>query len=558
MTFEVFPGDPKIAISATPAQVSQKVVVSASVTANPEFLAPTGTITFERAPGCENLPIDRRGFAQCTATWEQFGDFPVIAHYSGDRNWSPGSATMWVKVTKANAGLWLAAEPEKPVYGQKVKVSALILGSKGLSPPVGSMVFSDGGSMHATSGFDGEGRGSWTVEFPAGSRTVTATYGGDMFYAASQASIPVTVAKAETRTQLEQGAGGAFTATVSVVAPGAGTPTGSVRFRRDGVSVAIAALTGSTATYTTTAPGAITAEYAGDANFLMSGSTTWEVATAAERVAVTSDRNPSLPGESVTLTATVTPSPGTATPSGTVQFTADGVALGASALVGGRGSVTATLPAGPHAIVAAYSGDATYPAASGSLTQVVTATQTALALNPSTPSAVYGQPVTFTATIGATDGTGTVKFSDGGTALGSATLARGVASLTVATLAAGAHRIAASWSGDATYGGLSAEIAYNVAKAPTAVVVTVGTGAATAKVVAAPPGSGTPGGTVRFVELISGAAIGGPTVVLAGLTGPVRAVYDGDDNFAAGTSAAVNPVVVANAASYATETVAPE
>jgi uncharacterized protein (TIGR03437 family) len=558
MMFVVFAGEPKIAISATPAQVSQQVVVSASVTAAPEFVAPTGTITFDRLPGCENLAIDARGFAECPTTWSAFGDFPVTARYSGDGNWSAGSTTMWVKVTKANAGVFLAMAPERPVYGQKVTVSALILGSKGLSPPVGAMMFSDGGSLRGTSGFDGDGRASWTVEFPAGSRTVTASYSGDMFYAASQSSIPVTVAKAETRTTLEQGTGGLFTATVAVVAPGDGTPSGSVRFRRDGVAVAMVGLAGAAASYTTTAPGAITAEYLGDANFLASGSTTWSVAATAARVSVTSDRNPSLPGEAVTWSAAVTPSPGTAAVTGSVQFTADGAALGTVAVVNGRAAVTATLPAGPHTIVAAYSGNATYPAASESLTQVVTALQTGLGLSPSVASAVYGQAVTFTARVGAADATGTVKFTDDGVAIGSARLAGGSASLTVATLVAGAHRIGASWAGDSAYGGLSAEMAINVAKAPTTVVVTVGTGAATARVVAAAPGSGTPGGAARFVDMVSGTAIGGPTVVLAGLTGPVRAVYDGDDNFAPGASAAVNPVVVANAASYGAETVAPD
>jgi uncharacterized protein (TIGR03437 family) len=557
MSFEVFPGDAKIAISATPAQVSQKVVVSASVTADPAFVAPTGTITFERLPGCENVAVDRRGFVECTVSWSLFGDFPVTARYSGDANWNTGSTTMWVKVTKATAGIFLASAPERPVYGEKVRVSALVMGAKDLSPPLGSVVFSDGGSLHETARFDAEGRASWTGEFPAGTRTVMASFSGDMFYAASQASIPVTVRKADTTTTLDSGAGGVFTATVGVAAPGAGTPTGSVRFRRDGAPVAMVGLAGGKASFTTTAPGAITAEYLGDGNFNGSGSM-WATATAAVLVSLTGDRNPAMPGQPVTVTATVTPSPGTVAPTGTVQFTADGVALGTVAVAGGRASVTTTFAAGPHEVVAAYSGDATYPAASSSLTQVVTAVQTGLGLNPSAPSSVYGQPVTFTARLGAADATGTVKFTDGATALGSAALAGGAASLTVGGMAAGAHRIVASWPGDGTYGSASAEVAYTVAKAATTVAVTVGTGAATAKVVAVAPGSGTPSGSARFVDVLSGAAVGGATVVLTGLVGPVRAVYEGDDNFAAGASAAVNPVVVANAASYGTETVAPE
>ena len=76
----------------------------------------------------------------------------------------------------------------------------------------------------------------------------------------------------------------------------------------------------------------------------------------ATSTAVVSSLNPSLVGQSVTFTATVT---GT-TPTGTVQFR-DGVAnLGSPvALAGGSASlVTSALSAGTHAITAVYSGDA--------------------------------------------------------------------------------------------------------------------------------------------------------------------------------------------------------
>ncbi|WP_234310384.1 Ig-like domain repeat protein, partial [Streptomyces sp. NRRL S-474] len=65
-----------------------------------------------------------------------------------------------------------------------------------------------------------------------------------------------------------------FTATVAPVAPGAGTPTGTVTFDfGDGSPTQSAALVGGTATvthtYSTTtgSPFAVTAAYSGDANF---------------------------------------------------------------------------------------------------------------------------------------------------------------------------------------------------------------------------------------------------------------------------------------------------
>jgi hypothetical protein len=68
--------------------------------------------------------------------------------------------------------------------------------------------------------------------------------------------------------------------------------------------------------------------------------------------------------------------------------------------------------------------------------------------------ALVGQPVTLTATIAGSNGTptGTVTFTDGANALGTATLdASGVATLTTSSLAVGTHTIGASWAGNADY-----------------------------------------------------------------------------------------------------------
>ncbi len=74
-----------------------------------------------------------------------------------------------------------------------------------------------------------------------------------------------------------------------------------------------------------------------------------------------------------------------------------------------------------------------------------TATTLASSLNPS----VFGQAVTFTAVASASSGTptGTVKFFDGSTWLGSATTVNGSASLSVSSLAAGTHSITAAYQG---------------------------------------------------------------------------------------------------------------
>ena len=77
-----------------------------------------------------------------------------------------------------------------------------------------------------------------------------------------------------------------------------------------------------------------------------------------------------------------------------------------------------------------------------------TSTGLSSSLNP----AVFGQAITFTAKVKSAAGvpTGTVTFVDGANTLGSVALANAQASLTVSTLSAGRHSIAAAYSGSNT------------------------------------------------------------------------------------------------------------
>ena len=108
-----------------------------------------------------------------------------------------------------------------------------------------------------------------------------------------------------------------------------------------------------------------------------------------------------------------------------------------------------------NSITAVYGGDTTYGASTSApfnQTVLLTGTTTSLAASTATPA--YGQPVTFSVTVGnvgAGSGTpsGDVEFYDGTTDIGSATLDdSGDGSLTVSTLTAGPHSITAVYQGD--------------------------------------------------------------------------------------------------------------
>lgn len=200
------------------------------------------------------------------------------------------------------------------------------------------------------------------------------------------------------------------------------------------------------------------------------------VQPAGTTTTVTSSANPSTPGQSVTITATVAPdSPATNTPTGTVQFSLDGGPLGGPvALTNGTATFSSSsLPAGPHTISAAYSGDPNDAAStSPDFTQTVTtppppppppalgATTTSLTV-PSGPIA-YGSTVHLSATVtprspGLGTPSGLVQFSvDGHPVGGPVTLQNGRASTTTTgRLAAGAHTVTADYRGSAVYSGSS-------------------------------------------------------------------------------------------------------
>jgi hypothetical protein len=110
------------------------------------------------------------------------------------------------------------------------------------------------------------------------------------------------------------------------------------------------------------------------------------------------------------------------------------------------------LTAKTHTSKATYAGDIKFKPSTGSVTQVVEKYPTTTTLTSSLNPSHFGQAVTFTAQVTSTGPapTGSMKFLDGTTSIGLATLSGGVAKLTKSTLAAGTHPITAHYNGNAT------------------------------------------------------------------------------------------------------------
>jgi Bacterial Ig-like domain (group 3) len=179
-------------------------------------------------------------------------------------------------------------------------------------------------------------------------------------------------------------------------------------------------------------------------------------------VQVVSSVSPSIFGQSVTFTATVT-SQGNGAPTGTVTFTYGGTTLcNAVPLTGSTANCAySILPPGSDTVTANYSGDTNFAPGTGNVNQLVSqsgsATTVSSSLNPST----FNQQVTFTATVAGQLGgtpTGSVTFYDGSTTLGTAPLSAGTAAFSTATLPVGLNSITAAYSGDTNFTGSSSSI----------------------------------------------------------------------------------------------------
>jgi uncharacterized repeat protein (TIGR01451 family) len=484
---------------------------------------------------------------------------------------------------KGNTAITLISSANPAVFGQVITFTATV---SAVAPapggPTGTVTFLDGGNPIVTVGLSGGVANLTTSNLPVGTHTITAAYNGDANFNSNTVSLtgnPQVVNKANTTTAITSsqnpsvfGQPVTFTATVSVNSPGTGTPTGTVTFLDGGNSIGTASLgVGGVANLTTSALSVgnhtITATYNGDGNFNSStGSLTGNpqvVNKANTASTVTSSLNPSIFGQPVTFTATVAASaPGSGTPTGTVIFLDGGNSIGTATLNSGVATITTSVLApGNHTITTSYNGDGNFNVSAGSLTgnpQVVNKANTTTTLSSSLNPSVFGQPVTFTATVspvapGAGTPAGTVTFLDGGNSIGTGTLSGGVASFTTSALTAGNHTISASYNGDTNFNGSTGSLTGNpqvVNKANTTTAITSSVNPSdfgqpvtfTATISAVAPGAGAPTGAVQFKD--NGNNLGAP-VTLSGSVAQVTtsslsigshvitADYPGDGNFVA-------------------------
>ena len=303
---------------------------------------------------------------------------------------------------------------------------------------------------------------------------------------------------------------------------------------------------------------------AGDPDCQFLWASTTPTGPSGTTVSLTSSLNPSVPGQSVTFTATVTPS----TATGTVSFLDGSATLSSQTLNNGVATFsTSNLAAGVHGIKAVYSGDNSNVGSSIGLVQTVSKTATTTTLTSSPNPSTYGQPVTFVASVSPIGASGTVTFSEltcspapcsiHPVALGNGTLNGGKATFSSSMLPGGSHRVTANYNGDTTNSSsTSATLTQVVNKLPTTMTMssspnpsiaaqpvtftaTVSPSSATGSVVFADAS----GGGSCSASLSSGRAQCSVSSLSGGqLDHSITATYSGDNNYSGSTASLVQTV----------------
>lgn len=614
--FTVEPDPSSTTVTTSPSgsvPYGEAVTLRASVVGAPAANGtPTGTVQFTVDGSAYGQPVslDNGSASLVVPPSLQAGSHTIGATYSGNVDYTTSSGSTTLSVDPAPTQTTLTATPNPSVYGQPITYTATV--ASGSGTPVGSVTFTEDGQPLGSPvpvGADGKASAS-IATLPASGTTYTieATFRGTddsqgvPDYASSSASLDQRVDQAATTTSVATSAPSyavtgqvvQFTAGVQAVPPGAGTPTGTVTFTYEGdnpgsssydttTTLGSATLSGGSATSPSLAslsPGeyTVTATYSGDSDFLGSASTVTQYVFAdPTTTVVSSSSDPSVYGQAVTLTATVTPNPpGAGTPTGAVTFSIQSTAAGSTAsdlgsvpLTDGTASlVLPTEPVGTYTVTATYlqSGD-DFGTSSGTLTQTIDKDHTTTTLVSSANPSVYGQQVTFTAAVaadapGSGTPTGMVTFFDGSTTLGTANLVAtsggDQATFTTGGLAVATHAISAVYSGDGDFLTSTGDVTQTVDPARTTTTLAQNGQAVqgqqvtfTATVAPVAPGAGVPTGTVTFA--LNGAPFGSPVPLVGGQDSAhatsaglsdltpgdytVTATYSGDPDFLASSGA---------------------
>jgi len=510
-------------LTLSPSTITHGSQVSANVKVTATGGTPTGNVSINALAANGSVQTGTLQNGNYTGSLGSFpgGSYSVQAHYAGDGTYAasdsnpvsltvnPESSTIAVQSLLYNPSSGVTAPLNNGAslpYGGIILIRADVDGVSGQGGATGNVTLMDsglpldGGTFRLNSTSNTEDQ---TSGLGPGAHIITGAYSGDASFNPSTSSpLTINITKAQTASSIQAtppilSAASIITFTAKIDAHGFGTngqqgfgaaaPSGLVTFNSGGLSFGSTVLSpyvypavyadSSVAVFTVPASqlaigsNAITASYAGDANYAPSVSAPITV-TVTGSTQVASTTVLSLSASSVAsgspyfFTASVSPGSGqtkSPLPTGVVTFTVDGQSIGAKGtLFSGAASIFSgsfSIAPGPHLIAAIYSGDSNYQASASAPasftigTAVVPSTAT-IVVTPAT--AVQGTEITVTAAITPASPvpTGTVQMMLDGSLYGQPSVLTGATismALLTNTLQLGQHVVRVLYSGDSNH-----------------------------------------------------------------------------------------------------------
>jgi large repetitive protein len=463
-----------LASSVNPSTVGQSVTFTATVSSPGGGVSPTGTVTFfDGATPLATQTLNGGGVATYTTATLANGVHQMTAVYNGSSGTQVQGSTSNVvsQDVQVPSTIAVVSNLNPSNYGNPVTFTATVT-STATSPASGTVNFLDNGVSIGSGTLGGNpGKATFTIStLVVGTHPITVTYAGDSYNVGSSSTAPLNqvVQQAATVTTVAAtptpgiaGLPETISATVQLLS-GSAPLAGTVTFTSGTTTLGSASLNASgVATITPTlAPGAyqIVATYMGNTNGIGSASAplSYSVVLATTQTALAVTPSPALVLNPVTFTATVTGNG--VTPTGSVNFLANGVVIGTAPLAGGIATFTDSgLAAGSYTMTAEYLGNTdNATSTSTGVSETVGTIPTTTVLGTAATTGASPQVVLVAAVLNNGAGptpTGTVTFYNGATSLGTATLdSTGAATLTPNLTAGVNYSIDAVYSGDADHG----------------------------------------------------------------------------------------------------------
>lgn len=229
--------------SVNPSAYGEGVTFTATVSPNSGTTTPTGSVQFVVNGSNSGPPVAlNSGSAQIVlSNLPVGGPYMISANYLGGGGFaaSSGTLTPGQNVVRANTTTTVNTAPNPSKFGESVTLTATVTASSPSSAiPAGSVQFSiDGTNMGSPVVLVGGVAHLTTSAMAVGGRSVTASYSQTANFNASTGAASHTVEPSETSASVSSttstttyGQSVTFTATVVSVAPGSGTPAGTMTF----------------------------------------------------------------------------------------------------------------------------------------------------------------------------------------------------------------------------------------------------------------------------------------------------------------------------------------